>query len=550
MADKNQNKGYVKNSKLNEYKKQEFNAIKNLEDETEEKVKPEITSKQNQKIDKDSNSSISISSSSYKNSIQNLENLKKIKEDLKINNENTNNFNCIYEQMDKEETKLIKLYEKEDKVNEERIEKNFIMDDNIFKNRIIKILCDVYDLKEYISYPYFTVEYSYEIKSNIVKIYYYQIDIESNEEIFPYKNNKIELDKKNVERFLFLDDRKTYMICYKEMPMIFQKNKGLFYSVNIISKDFESSEEFFFQRKNSKEFITTIIMADINKELLKIKGEMIKTKNEIDSLENNEKRKKELNVKLAKLNNTYNFLKKKYSKQNIEEELKKKKEDLDDYEEKIKVENSKQEKDEKNIKEYENKIKNIQTDIKSCEMLLSPITIKIEKKEQEFDGLFFSTKEIKLENSIGDSLTIHPQSPIIIEVKNIISYNTIINSIRAKKKTLDSLKLNENNFYFIGIIRNIDIDEKKMKKINEKMKSLDFNNMIVIAPDGLNFLGVPLYEKKTKTEVKNGNNLEDKLNLIIEKLEKMHLDINELKNRVKTIEENNINKNRLVCNKK
>ena len=45
------------------------------------------------------------------------------------------------------------------------------MDDNIFKNRIIKILCDVYDLKEYISYPYFTVEYSYEIKSSIVKIY-------------------------------------------------------------------------------------------------------------------------------------------------------------------------------------------------------------------------------------------------------------------------------------------------------------------------------------------------------------------------------------------
>ena len=72
----------------------------------------------------------------------------------------------------------------------------------------------------------------------------------------------------------------------------------------------------------------------------------------------------------------------------------------------------------------------------------------------------------------------------------------------------------------------------------------------MIAPDGLNFLGVPLYEKKTKTEVKNGNNLEDKLNLIIEKLEKMHLDINELKNKVKTIEENNINKNRLVCNKK
>ena len=173
-------------------------------------------------------------------------------------------------------------------------------------------------------------------------------------------------------------------------------------------------------------------------------------------------------------------------------------------------------------------------------MLMSSITIRIERKDQEFDGLFFSKKEIILKNNFGDSLKILPESPIIIEVKNITSYNTIVNNIRSKKKLLDSLKLDEKNFNFIGIIRNIDINTEQKKEIDDKKKNLDFKNMIVIYPDGLNFLGVPLYEKKTNTEVKNGKNLEDKLNFIIEKLEKMQQDIDELKNRVKTIEEKNI----------
>jgi len=71
---------------------------------------------------------------------------------------------------------------------------------------------------------------------------YYQIDIESSEEKLdkknmenPYKDikkdiNNITSDKKYFERFLFLEDRDIYMIDYKGIPMIFQKNKGLFYS--------------------------------------------------------------------------------------------------------------------------------------------------------------------------------------------------------------------------------------------------------------------------------------------------------------------------------
>ena len=95
----------------------------------------------------------------------------------------------------------------------------------------------------------------------------------------------------------------------------------------------------------------------------------------------------------------------------------------------------------------------------SDKSLMSSITIRIERKDQEFDGLFFSKKEIILKNNFGDSLKIPPESPIIIEVKNITNYSTIVNNIRTKKKKLNSLKLNESNFYFIGIIRNIDINE-------------------------------------------------------------------------------------------
>ena len=61
----------------------------------------------------------------------------------------------------------------------------------------------------------------------------------------------------------------------------------------------------------------------------------------------------------------------------------------------------------------------------------------------------------------------------------------------------------------------------------------------MIYPEGLNFLGIPLYEKKTKTIVKNGKSLEDSLKIIIEKLKEMQQDINELKKIVKRSEENN-----------
>ena len=223
---KNEHDSQEKNKKeekdIDSNKSKDVNFIQSLKDKSLEKNKTKSISKQSEKLNEESISSISSNFSAYKNSTQNLSNLEKIKEDLKIKNENVDKFEAIYEQMNKEEAKLTKLYEKEERVNEERIGKKFMMDNDIFENRTRKILSDVHGLKEYLSYPYFNVQYCSEKKSNMIKIYYYQIDIESSEEKLDKKNmenpdkdikkdiNNITSDKKYFERFLFLEDRYIY----------------------------------------------------------------------------------------------------------------------------------------------------------------------------------------------------------------------------------------------------------------------------------------------------------------------------------------------------
>ena len=560
MSEENKNEKEVKTSQneITESNKNEKEEIVNESSNTElrendnsielnnENSKEKSISEQSEKIKEDSSSS--EISEAYIDSIQNLKILAKMKEDLQIKYEKVNLFNTNYNKMEKEEIKLTGLYKDEDKVNEEIIEKNIIMDDHIFKNRIRTILSDVYDLKEYLCYPYFTVEYSSQKQSNIVKIYYYRISVESNEEI-PDKNNmgdpnekdmkaidnkskkdiKDELKNKNVEEFYFLDDRETYMLSYKEMPMIFQKINNIFYSVNIISKDFQAMAEFLFE-KDQHGLITTFNMADINKELSDIHGEITRTKNKLDSLKEDNEEKKVLNEKLNILNKMNDFLKKKYSKKNIVEELMEKREKLEYYEERIKLGNLIQKSNWKEEREQlETEINNIKKQIENYEMLLKVITIRITRMEQEFDGLYFSSKKITLKNSIGDTLTIPAKSPIIIEVKNNNNYNEIINNIQEKKYLLESLRLKESNFYFIGILRSLNINEEQKKEINIKTKSLNFDNMIIIYPEKLTFLNVPLYEEKKETNLKNGQNLEDVISIIMKKLEKIEKDVEELK---------------------
>lgn len=323
------------------------------------------------------------------------------------------------------------------------------------------------------------------------------------------KSKKKESIKKNADCFVFLDDRETYLIVYKQIPMIFHKINNKFNSVNIISEDFKSVKEFFFTKKEH-DFITTFTMADINKELLEIEGETTRKKNKLDSLKEDNEEKINLTKELDKINKQYLVLKEKYSQKNIKKEL----------EEKEKKLSSLIQKEKENATE----IQKIKEEIKNYEMLLKEITIRINRTDQEFDGLFFSLNEFMLKNTIGDSLVIPPKKPIIIEVKNNIRYNDIVDNIKEKKKKLDSLKLNERNFYFIGILRGIDVDEKGKKEINSRKKNLYFDNMIIIYPEKSKFFGVSLYEEKKLRE--------DAINIIMEKLNKLDLiekDLKELK---------------------
>ena len=219
--------------------------------------------------------SISSDSSIFKNSNEFIEELTKIKNDLKIENDKTAEFKSTFNEIEKEDMQISGVSTNETDVNKELNDKadySFNLEDNTFKNSVRKILSDVYDLKENLLYPHFEVKYSSKNKSNIAKIYYYQISISFQEKIengastevgrkiFPgggvgdgneietkkQKEHIIKKEEDNNEResFVFLDDRKFYMICFKEISMLFQKNKEGFKNVSIISKDFQSFCEF------------------------------------------------------------------------------------------------------------------------------------------------------------------------------------------------------------------------------------------------------------------------------------------------------------------
>ena len=144
-------------------------------------------------------------------------------------------------------------------------------------------------------------------------------------------------------------------------------------------------------------------MADINKELLEIEGKKTRKVNKLDSIKEDNEEKINLKKELDKINEQYLLLEEKYSKKNIKKQL----------EEKEKKLSSLMQKEKENATE----IQKIKEEIKNYEMLLKVITIRINRADQEFDGLFFSSNEFRLQNTIGDSLVIPPKKPIIIEVK-------------------------------------------------------------------------------------------------------------------------------------
>ena len=560
----------------------------------------------------------SISDIVCKNSAQNLNNMIELKNNLKKNNYANDLQNNISEFQKKNE-EISKLYADEKNV------KNLIDKGNndLFEEHTLKILSDVYELKDYNLYPYFDVGFSKTKKSHVIKVYFNKIDLSVEKEETTFSA-------------LFLDDIDTYMFQFLEMPMIFHKNDGNYFTLTVISKDFKNSVDFDFKKGDTNEKVTTtsFTFAELSDDLIEIKNKIKELKNEKDS--SNDKDKKESNDK--KLESYQKILKLKeniYSQTNIEMELDKKRNELsileeretireiEDKEEKLKKKEEeekrkneeeekrrkeedekrkkeeedknkegeekrkkevkedkkkedeekrkreqkakeKKEDEEKRKKEEEEKIKKeeeekrnkeqkakekkedeekkikIMEDIHNYEKLLKKITFRIEQIDKEIDGLFFTSKEIILENTIGDKLKIPQEKAIIVEVKNINKYKTMVENIRIKKKLMSTLGFKTEDLFFVGILRGIDVDEKKKKEINDKYyKELNMQNMIVIYAEKFNFLNVPLIQVKNekKEKPKEDANLYSMFLDLKRMLINQSNDINELKKDVNLLKE-------------
>ena len=342
----------------------------------------------------------------------------------------------------------------------------------------------------------------------MTSIFYYKIDFqidekkESNDSNKKQSSNKKKTETKNTTdeksqlmSMYFLDDRKAYMANFKDIPMIFQKENDIFKYVRVISKNGDFFIDFSF-KKSGQGYEAFIPFFKIKEDLIEIQKSIIKENNIRDTTDNpQEKEKADENLKIY--NEKLKFLQTKYSEDTIKASLQEKKNELSQLEKNKNLDQTEKEQGEQKLLK----------EIKEQEELLKGITIKIIRISQEFDGLFFTTKEIILKNTIEDILIIPAKKPIIVEAKNISNYKNMLNNIKDKKRLLQALGLDANKFFFVGILRGIDVDTNGKKRAIKSIKNLDTKNIIIIYPDKWDFLGFPLYKlKKEIVEKKEAEN--------------------------------------------
>ena len=292
--------------------------------------------------------------SQYINPKDNLDNLNDLKNNLNGENKYLTKFINALENYELGNNNIKLCYENEEKMNlymkEILLEKNdaFKLDNHLFELQAKKIFSEVYELKEKILYPYFSIEYSKNNWANTINIYYYQIEIKSE------NNNPI--------CFSFPEATDTFLINFEKKPIIIEKKGDNDFVMSVISKDFNHSIDFHFVKKKDC-FMTSLINADISDELFQDEKNVKETKNKIDSLNekqinniknndivnNNNKEENELKIQKEKskdknrednnekeiltlkkkLKIKLKLIKEKYSKENIIKELTKKKEEFE-----------------------------------------------------------------------------------------------------------------------------------------------------------------------------------------------------------------------------
>ena len=560
------------------------NGQKSSKSKANKKCKSEEIKRKNeiQSDNKSENKSEQQSTNSqYINPKDNIDNLNELKKNLNEENKYFDKYINTLENYELDNNNVKLCYETEENMNKfvegKLMKKNdaFKLDNDLFELQAKRIFSKVYELKEKILYPYFSVEYSKGKRTNTIKIYFYQIEIKS-------ENNRPIC-------FTFPEIKNNFIINFEKKPIIIEKKGNNNFVMSVISKDFNHSIDFHFTKMGDF-FQTSLIYADINDELFQIEENVKKTKNKIDSLKNiGTNKKKENNIdenegninnkidKIPQEINTINnneeipkekqinnkntqeniqekdmnnnnsiqkssekeilkkklkiyeiklkHIKEKFSKENITKELAKKNEELEIINLEMEIDGNKD--------DSEAKKSALKKEIEEYEKLLKPITVTIRKLDQEFDGLYINKKEFVLKNDLGYEMKIPANSFVIVEVKNHNNYFDLSLNLEKKEKILKSIGFPIDKFFFVGILRSVD----KERKEKGKLRKLKNKNMIIIYPDETTFLGVSLFdeiidkngkeEKAQSTEDKSSKNFQDE---VIQMFRNLSNEIKEIKN--------------------
>ena len=386
----------------------------------------------------------------------------------------------------------------------------FKLDNDLFELQAKRIFSKVYELKEKILYPYFSIEYSKNKRTNTIKIYFYQIEIKS-------ENNRPIC-------FTFPEIKNNFIINFEKKPIIIEKKGNNNFVMSVISKDFNHSIDFHFTKMGDF-FQTSLIYADINDELFQIEENVKKTKNKIDSLKNirtNKKIENNIGENEGNINNKIDKIPQEINTMNNNEENPKEKQ--------INNKNTQE-----NIQEKD--MNNNKGDKENLQMELIP------NKENYNEILNNNTKDnIDNNNSIQKSSEkeILKKKLKIYEIKlkhikEKFSKENITKELAKKNEELEILNLeieidenkDDSEAKKNALIKEIEEYEKLLKPITVTIRKLDqeFDGLYINKKEFVlkNDLG---YEMKIPAnsfvivEVKNHNNYFD-LSLNLEKKEKI-----------------------------
>ena len=426
--------------------------------------------------------------SQYISSKDNIDNLNELRNNLKGKNKYIDKYYNVLTNYELDNKNIKLCYENEENMNKylekKLIEKNdaFKLDNELFELQAKRIFSEVYELKEKILYPYFSVEYSQNKRANTIKIYYYKIEIKSG------NNNPI--------CFSFPEIKDTFLINFEEKPIIIEKKDDDDFVMSVISKDFNHSIDFQFIKKDDF-FQTSLIHADISDELFQSEENVKETRNKIDSLNNIENKEEEnKNNKIDEIhrrrdptnNNEENSKQKqindKKTQENIQEDLmniNNKEDEKKIPEEKSEINNIKDKNREIfNNNNEKNSMDNNNTSEVNCEVKSEEKEIKEEEKLDEKRGDNSTQKSSEIE-TLKKKLKIYEIK--LKHTKEKYSVENITRKINKKNEELEILNL-EMEMEIDG--NKDDLEEKKnalKKEIGEYEKLLKTITVTIKKPD-------------------------------------------------------------------